>query len=72
MIELQATARKWGSSIGIALPKEIVEKANIKPNSKVRVFIHDKKVDLSRVFGALKIETPTQEILDEMREGEDD
>lgn len=72
MIELKTTARKWGSSIGIALPKDVVEKANIRPNREVRVFVEDKKMDLSKVFGTLKINKPTQEIIDEIREGEDD
>ncbi len=71
MIKVAATARRWGNSIGIALPKDAVEKANIKPDETVEVFIHDKKVDISKIFGALKIKTPTQNILDEIRRGED-
>jgi len=71
MIEVETIARKWGNSLGISLPKDVVEKANIKPNTEVRVFIQDKKVDLSKVFGTLKIKEPTQKILDEIRRGED-
>ena len=71
MIEVETIARKWGNSLGISLPKDIVEKANIKPNTEVRVFIQDKKVDLSKVFGTLKIKEPTQKILDDIRRGED-
>jgi len=51
--------------------KEVIEKANIKPNKEVKLFIQDKKVDLSKVFGTLTIKKPTQEILDEIREGEE-
>ena len=71
MIEVETIARKWGNSLGVSLPRDVVEKANIKPNKKVKVFIQDKKVDLSRVFGTLNIVKPTQEILDEIRKGED-
>ena len=71
MIELEVKARKWGNSIGISLPKDVIEKANIKPNKEVRLLIQDKKIDLSKVFGTLKINKPTQEILDEIREGEE-
>lgn len=71
MIEVDAVARKWGNSIGIALPKEVVEKANIRPDKSIQIFIPEKKVDLNKVFGTLKIKKPTQEILDEVREGED-
>ena len=71
MIEVEAIARKWGNSIGISLPKDVVEKANIKPNKEVRLFIQDKRVDLTKVFGTLTIKKPTQQILDEIREGEE-
>ena len=71
MIEVETIARKWGNSIGISLPRDVVEKANIKPNRELKVFIPDKKVDLFKVFGTLKIKKPTQEVLDKIREGED-
>ena len=71
MIEIETTARKWGNSIGIALPKDVVEKANIEPDKEIKVFIQDKRVNLSKVFGTLKIKKPTQEILDEIRLGEE-
>ena len=45
MIELEVKARKWGNSIGISLPKDVIEKANIKPNKEVRLLIQDKKID---------------------------
>ena len=71
MIEVVAVVRKWGNSVGIALPKEIVEKANIKPDKELRLFIPEKKRDLNKIFGTLKIKEPTQRILDKIREGED-
>ena len=70
MIELETKARKWGNSIGVSLPKDVIKKANIRPNKEVRLFIQDKKIDLSKVFGTLKIKKPTQEILDEIRQDE--
>ena len=70
MIEVKTIARKWGNSIGVSLPKDVVKKTNIKPNRMITVFIQDKKIDLSKAFGSLKIKKPTQEILDEIREGE--
>lgn len=71
MIEIEAIARKWGNSIGIALPKEVIEKANIKLDKRLRIFIPEKSVNLAKVFGTLKIDEPTQSILDKIREGED-
>ena len=71
MIEVEAVARKWGNSIGISLPRDVIERADIKLNRELKLFIPEKKVDLTKVFGALKIKQPTQKILDEMREGEE-
>lgn len=71
MIEVETVARKWGNSIGVSLPRDVVEKANIKPDKGVKIFVQDRRVDLSKFFGTLKIKKPTQEILDEIREGEE-
>ena len=71
MIEVEVTARKWGNSIGISLPKEVIEQANIKPDKQVRLFIPNKKINLAKVFGTLKIKESAQAILDKIREGED-
>lgn len=71
MIEIEARARKWGNSIGISLPRDVVLRANIKPDKDVTLFIQEKKVNLSNVFGSLKIKEDTQKILDEIRKGED-
>lgn len=71
MIEVETTARKWGNSIGISLPKDVIEKANIKPDKEIKVFIPEKTVNLRKVFGTLDIKEPTQGILDKIREGED-
>ena len=71
MIEIETMARRWGNSIGIALPKEVIEKANIKANKQLIIFIPEKTVNLAKVFGTLSIDKPTQAILDKIRESED-
>jgi len=71
MIEIETRARRWGNSIGIALPRDVVERANIKPDKEVKIFIQEENVDLSKVFGSLKIKEDTQKILDEIREGDE-
>ena len=69
MIECESIARKWGSSIGITVPKDIVEKENIKPNTKIRFLIVDRGENpLRKYFGIGKhIKKPTQKIVDELR-----
>ena len=43
---VEAEAKKWGSSIGIIIPKDVVEKEKIKEGQKLSFFIRkpiDKK-----------------------------
>ena len=69
MVEIEAKTKKWGSSIGVVIPKEVVEETGIKPNEKIVIEI--KKRHLAKeFFGLLKDwKRPTQEIKDEMRAG---
>ena len=69
MVEIETKTRKWGSSIGVVLPKEVVDEIGIKPNEKITIDI--KKRPLAKeFFGLLKDwKRPTQEIKDEMRAG---
>ena len=70
-ISMTATviARKWGNSLGIALPKELVEKQNIKEGDKLVLPIVIKKADLSKIFGSIKTGMKGQKFKDMAREG---
>lgn len=65
METIKATAKKWGSSIGIVIPKEIAEKERIKPGQKIEVILRKPaKVDMNKIFGSLKDwKKPTEKIL---------
>ena len=69
MVETEVKTRKWGSSIGLVLPKEVVDEVGIKPNEKITIEV--KKRPLAKeFFGLLKDwKRPTQEIKDEARAG---
>ena len=67
-MEAESIARKWGNSLGFIIPKEIVEKENIKPNTKIRFEIR-RVTDISSTFGMLKRKMSGQEAKDRMREG---
>ena len=67
-METEAVARKWGSSIGFIIPKEIAEKEKIKPHSKV-VFEIIKVSDISDTFGKLKRKISGQELKNRARAG---
>lgn len=69
-METQVKVRKWGNSYGILLPKEFLEKQNIRENSKIFVRIR-KANDLSDVFGSFKEwKVDSQKVKDRIREEE--
>ncbi len=51
MIECETTARKWGNSIGLTLPKEIVKNARIKEQEKIRILILKQNCAAGSTFG---------------------
>jgi antitoxin component of MazEF toxin-antitoxin module len=70
MKEIECITRKWGSSVGIVIPKEIVEKEHIKPNEKVRITVN--KMVLAKDLWGLaprKKKQSAQEIKDWLRKG---
>jgi len=69
MVETEVKTRKWGSSIGVVLPKEVVDEVGIKPDETIRIDIR-KPVKVKDVFGMFpNWKRNTQEIKDELRAG---
>ena len=60
--------RKWGNSVGIVLPKELVEREQLKEEDKIFVEIV-KKADLRKIFGSLPRKMSGQEFKDMVRKG---
>ena len=50
---IEVTAKKWGSSLGIIIPKDIVEKEHIKEGQKVSVLLR-KPVNIEKSAEAWK------------------
>ena len=67
-MESETIARKWGDSIGLIIPKDVVNKENIKPNSVVK-FEVIKVTDISDTFNKLKRKISGQQLKDNSREG---
>lgn len=67
---IEVTVRKWGNSLGIILPKELVEQKRIKEDEKILVDVV-KEADLSHFYGSLKgkLKLGGQELKDMAREG---
>jgi len=66
MVEVKL--RKWGNSIGAVFPKSFVEEKKLKANETVMVDVI-KVVDLTPIFGSLKLKGTAQQMKDEARKG---
>jgi len=68
-MEVELTAKKWGSSLGIVLPKIIVEKEHIRENDVIVVEIK-KRHFAKEFFGILSgWKRPTEQIKEGMKKG---
>ncbi len=65
---IEVVVKKWGNSVGVILPKELVERESIKENEKVLLEVV-KEANLEGIFGSLKRKMPGQEFKDMVREG---
>ncbi len=65
MIETESDLRNWGRSIGVVIPKKLIEKENLKPGDTVQLRIVKKQNPLRQVFGSVKMKIDTQKLLDE-------
>lgn len=71
MIEVESYTRKWGNSLGIVIPREIVEQEGISENEKIVVGI-ERKPKAGEFFGMFAgWKRPTEEIKRRMKEGWD-
>ncbi|MBI2145086.1 AbrB/MazE/SpoVT family DNA-binding domain-containing protein [Candidatus Woesearchaeota archaeon] len=68
MATATVVARKWGNSIGVIIPREIVEKEGIKADKRVQIEVKQAKTVLEELFGALPFKKSTEQLLRESRE----
>jgi len=50
---VEVRLKKWGNSIGIILPREVVDREKLKEKDKILISII-KEADLSNIFGLIK------------------
>ncbi|MEK6873549.1 MAG: AbrB/MazE/SpoVT family DNA-binding domain-containing protein [Nanoarchaeota archaeon] len=68
-MKVQTVLRKWGNSIGVVIPKKVIEKERLREGEEVFVIIESKN-DLKEVFGSLKDwKIDSQKLKDELRKG---
>ena len=64
-MSLAVTTKQWGNSVGIVIPKEVVDTFHIKPGEELIMHIEKKQNVLKELFGALPFKEPTEKILRE-------
>ena len=71
MAEIEVVAKKWGSSIGVIIPRETVEMEHIMVDEKIKIEI--KKSHTAREIWGLfpKLKIDAQKAKEEMRKGWD-
>jgi antitoxin component of MazEF toxin-antitoxin module len=68
MAEMDAIARKWGDSLAVILPRDVVKAEGISVNDRVHIAVK-KGYDLSPIFGIWKTKKTARELKDEARKG---
>jgi len=59
--------RKWGSSLGVVIPKQVVKELKLRENEEVAFEITKKNNPLKELFGSVKLSKPTEQLLKEIR-----
>ena len=68
-MENESKTRKIGGSLGIIIPKDVVEEQGIKPNQSIKIEIRNRP-KAREVWGLFpNLKTPTQKLKDEARKG---
>ena len=68
MIEIQALARRWGNSIAVIIPADIVENQKIVENESLVVRVEKRRPKAGVLWGYLKNwRTPTQQLKNGVR-----
>jgi len=64
-MEVEIRTKKWGNSLGIIIPKEIVREEKIQEGQKIRIdILSKKKTTGADIFGKLKFKESIQVLLD--------
>ena len=59
--------RKWGSSLGVIIPKNVVKELKLRENQEIIIDVKPKENPLKELFGSVKLSKPTEQILKEIR-----
>ncbi len=68
-IQIEVETKKWGNSLGVVIPSDVVEQEKLKENEKVELLLVRDGAVLKEMFGVLKgrLKKSGQQIKDEIR-----
>ena len=67
MMEITAKTKKWGSSIGVIIPKEVIREQNIKADQEVTLTISKKPITTGKdLWGTFKFKKSTEQLMREV------
>ena len=70
MTQIEAKVKRWGNSFGVVIPREVIDKENIKEDQNISIIIlEDSKKVFKETFGIGKgkLKKSGQEFKDEAR-----
>ena len=59
--------KQWGNSLGIIIPKKVVNELSLDPGEEITIEVHKKKNVLNELFGSIHFKKSTKKILKEVR-----
>ncbi len=64
---IKVKTKQWGHSIGIIIPKEIINNLKIKPGEDLMIQVEKKENPLKELSGTLKSKKSTEQMIKEVR-----
>lgn len=66
MAEAKLRLRKWGNSLGIVIPQDVLEKERAKEGDELFILVKKGKPNLRKLFGSYKFKKSTEKIMKEI------
>lgn len=64
---IEVKTKQWGNSIGVIIPKKVVNTLKIKPEETILIEVEKKENPLKELFGTLKSKKSTEQMIKGVR-----
>ena len=64
---IEVKIKRWGNSIGVVIPNEVVERLNLKPEEEIIIEIEKKNNILKEMFGKAKFKKSSKKMVGDFR-----